>query len=366
MIEYIKQRISDSPLDSISYADFIEAALYHPEFGYYMKDAIKIGREGDFYTTSNISNLYGRLLAKWYSSLVVKHGLPANVCELGAGTGRFAKSFIEEWQNSSSPPLSYTLVETSPYHRQIQKETLAEFLEFPITQVENMEEIKQFNGLIFSNELFDALPVHVIQKVNGDLFEVMVTSKDDHFIEKLVPLSNKQIVHFMNSHQIRLNESQRLEIPLAMINLISSMAECLERGLVITVDYGYTSDDWQKPSRNNGSLRGFHKHQLIENVLQNPGEIDITSHVHFDVIIREGAKVGLAYINKIRQDQFLLSLGILNELQNNYDTNPFSEISKRNRAIRSLLMPNGLSPFFHVIVQHKGLEDISTGLIKKT
>jgi SAM-dependent MidA family methyltransferase len=365
MLNYLKQRISDSPLGYISYAEFIEAALYHPEYGYYMKEGVKIGREGDFYTTSNISDLYGRLVAKWYGKLVREYGLSANVCEIGAGTGRFAKAFIEEWHKSMTEPLSYTLVEASPYHRQIQKESLDTFWELNIIQVENLSDIKDFDGLIFSNELFDALPVHVIQKVEGDLFEVIITCQENQLTEVLVPLGNEQIQQFLTEHQIRMRNSQRIEIPLAMEKMIRTISECMVRGVIVTVDYGYTNEEWQEPARNDGSLRGFHKHQLIDNILLNPGEMDITSHVHLDVLIDEGEKAGLTYIEKLRQDQFLLSIGILNELQDSFDPNPFSELSKRNRAIKSLIMPGGLSPFFHVILQQKGLDDKAVHFVEK-
>ena len=365
IFNYIKQRMNDSQLGYISYADFIEAALYHPSHGYYMKEGIKIGREGDFYTTSNISDLYGRLMAKWYRNLVMEHQLPAKVCEIGAGTGRFAKAFIEEWQTCDYEPLTYILVETSPYHRKVQKENVETFSDVTIVQVETLEEIKPFKGLIFSNELFDALPVHVIQKKEGQLFEVMVTIRENSLVELLIPLVDKQILRYLNEHQIILKESQRYEIPLAMMGLIHSIAQYVDKAIIITVDYGYTNEEWQEPSRKDGSLRGFHKHHLIDNILLNPGEMDITSHVHFDVVIEEGQKVGLTYMDKLRQDQFLLTLGILNELQDTFDPNPFSETSKRNRAIKSLIMPGGLSPFFHVILQHKGFEDKAVHFISK-
>jgi SAM-dependent MidA family methyltransferase len=357
LLQVMKQQISDSTFGYISYAEFIELALYHPEYGYYMKDEVKIGREGDFYTSSNISDLYGRLIAKWYGKLVVDFGLPSHVCEIGAGTGRFAKAFIEEWRKHVNLPLTYTLVETSPFHRKQQKENLESFWNETIKQVETIQELKGFDGLVFSNELFDALPVYVIEKVNGDLFEVMVSYKDGQFVEMRVPLANEEITAFLSEHEICLQELQRLEIPLAMTQMISTIADCVNHAVMVTVDYGYTKEEWQDPTRASGSLRGFRKHQLIDNILQNPGEMDITSHVHFDVLIEEGEKVGLHFINKYRQDRFLLSLGILDELQNTYDPNPFSDISKRNRAIRSLIMPGGISPFFHAIIQHKGLEN---------
>ena len=108
----------------ISYADFIEQALYHPQYGYYMKEKPKIGREGDFITSSNIADIYGAAVAKWFHKQVIEQQLPSAVCEIGAGTGRFAKAFIEEWKKLTTGELHYSILEESPYHRKLQKELI--------------------------------------------------------------------------------------------------------------------------------------------------------------------------------------------------------------------------------------------------
>jgi SAM-dependent MidA family methyltransferase len=124
---------------------------------------------------------------------------------------------------------------------------------------------------------------------------------------------------------------------------------------VVTADYGYTNEEWMNPRRAEGSLRGYHQHRMINNVLEDPGEMDITTHIHFDYLIQKGEQVSLRFLSKLRQDEFLLKTGILKELEDHYDPNPFSEVSKRNRAIRSLIMPSGMSSYFHIIIQLKGL-----------
>lgn len=337
----------------ISYAEFIELALYHHEYGYYMKEGQKIGRDGDFYTTSNISDLYGSLVAKWYGEMVLQYGIKPEVCEIGAGTGRFAQSFIKEWERNLFGPLKYTIVETSPYHRRIQQEKL-QFNE-DIIQVGSLDELEPFEGLLFSNELMDALPVHVIERHADELYEVMVSVDGEELVEVMVPLSNEQILTFISNQQLVLSDGQRIEMPLAMLELISSFSRVLEKGITITVDYGYTKEEWEEPARKNGSLRGYYQHKMVENVLKQPGMMDITSHVHIDAFIDYGEKVGLKLVDHLRQDEFFLAIGILKELEDHYDPNPFSEQSKRNRAIRSLIMPTGLSPSFRVILQQKGL-----------
>ncbi|WP_102274576.1 class I SAM-dependent methyltransferase [Cytobacillus massiliigabonensis] len=353
MINYLKEYIQKNPFGKITFADYIMQALYHPQYGYYMNDKRKIGREGDFITTSNISDIYGRSIAKWFYRKATELDLPFSICEIGAGTGRFAKAFIDEWKMISAKPIQYFILEESPYHRKLQQEEL--IFDENIKQIASLEEISPFDGLIFSNELFDAFPVHVIENQAGQLQEVMISVKDDLLVESLEPLNNEEIKSFLERSGLKLNNQQRIEIPLQMESMIISMSKTIQRGLVLTVDYGYTNEEWLEPARRNGSLRGYFKHQQINNILERPGEMDITSHIHIDAFIKIGNQLGLKHENTWRQDEFLLAAGILEELQENYDPNPFSDISKRNRAIRSLIIPGGISSSFHVILQQKGV-----------
>lgn len=353
MNTFLKSLITNSSNQLISYADFIGAALYHPDYGYYMKDKQKIGRLGDFITTSNISDLYGRMMAKWFSNICTNGQLNPVFCEIGAGNGRFAEAFLQEWQETIKTPLKYIIVESSPYHRKLQRELLTNF---SIVQVESLCEVEAFEGMIFSNELFDALPVHVIEKVNGNLFEVMIGIKNSELFEQRVLLTNSDILFFLQECKMELRENQRIEVPLAMGKMLREISSSLIKGIVVTADYGYTLEEWMDPRRAKGSLRGYFQHQMINDVLQHPGEMDITTHIHFDYLIQKGEQTELKLISKLRQDEFLLKAGILKELENHYDPNPFSEVSKRNRAIRSLIMPSGMSSYFHVVIQQKGIK----------
>lgn len=351
MLNLLINYIENTPQKMISYADYIQQALYHSEYGYYMKDAEKIGPGGDFITTSNVSDIYGRTISKWFHQMAGKYKLPFHVCEIGGGNGRFAKAFLDEWNLNADERIHYYIFETSPYHRKLQKEQIV-FSEH-IRQIDSWNEIAPFCGLIFSNELFDALPVHVVENVNDQLHEIMVTIKDGKLAETAVPLTNRDISLFLEESGLSLSNGQRIEIPLQMEQMIKSISAVLDKGFVLTADYGYTDEEWQEPMRRDGSLRGYYRHSLINNVLEHPGEMDITSHIHFDSLIRLGEKEGLNFHFMMRQDEFLLSAGILQELENHYDPNPFSPVSKRNRAIRSLITPSGMSAAFHLILQGK-------------
>lgn len=354
MIAYLKNLITTSPSKLITYEDFISAVLYHPELGYYMKNKQKIGRRGDFITTSNISAFFGKMAARWFAFLCQENQIAPVFCEVGAGNGRFAHAFMTEWKDEMKTPLRYIIVETSPYHRKLQNELLDK--DFIFEQAASLNELESFEGMIFSNELFDALPVHVIEKDKGCLFEVMIGIKNEQLFEEKMPLTNRDIIHFLKENHLHLKGKQRIEIPLQMESMVHKMSAILTKGLIVTVDYGYTYEEWMEPSRRKGSLRGYYQHGMIENVLEHPGEMDITSHVHFDWLIKAGEQFQLNFLLKLRQDEFLLKTGILQELQNHYDPNPFSEISRRNRSIRSLIIPSGISSYFHVLIQQKGLD----------
>ncbi|MDQ0269431.1 class I SAM-dependent methyltransferase [Cytobacillus purgationiresistens] len=351
MLKFLQEYINVNKEKMIDFADFMSQALYHPIYGYYMRSDEKIGAKGDFITSSNIADIYGRIVAKWYQREAEEHNLPASVCEIGAGNGRFAKAFIEEWNAISNKTLYYYLIDESKDHRKLQSQLLPQTEH--IQQMNQLEELSSFSGLIFSNELFDAFPVHVIERVDGELVEVMVAFDNGKLIEKKMPVKNVRMINFLKQSSIHLVDGQRIEIPLEMEPMLIRMAGVLERGFILTVDYGYSDQEWQEPARKNGSLRGYRKHQMISDVLQYPGEMDLTSHVHFDSLIRIGETAGLSFVKKWRQDEFLLDAGILEELTNHADIDPFSEASKRNRAIRSLLMTSGISQTFHVILQQK-------------
>ncbi|WP_316572033.1 SAM-dependent methyltransferase [Neobacillus sp. YIM B06451] len=353
MLSHLEDIIGKSRNGLISYADYIELALYHPVHGYYMRESEKIGRSGDFITSSNVSDIFGRIFSKWFARHVKINGVAPAVCEIGGGNGRFAKAFMEEWANHSGDSLTYTIIETSPYHRKLQSEALDGFSGF--SQESGIQSIRHFKGIIFSNELFDALPVHVVEKKSGILMEAMVGIDNGRLFEKLVPLKNEEVASFLEENGLFLNEGQRIEVPLAMGKMVREISRSLEEGIVATVDYGYTAEEWMLPERKQGSLRGYMNHQMVNDVLAYPGRMDITTHIHFDALAKEGEKQGLEALTKLRQDEFLISAGILTEFEEHYDPNPFSERSRRNRAIRSLVLPSGMSASFHVLLQQKGL-----------
>ncbi|WP_071395743.1 class I SAM-dependent methyltransferase [Bacillus tuaregi] len=351
MNNFLINYINEAPLKMISYAEYMNLVLYHPSLGYYMKEQEKIGRNGDFITSSNIADIMGKTFAKWFASLVKNQDISPHFCELGAGNGRFAEAFLQEWYARENPQLTYTIIEKSPFHIKLQKEKFKK--EWHVQYCEAVNDLKDFSGMFFSNELFDALPVHVVMKQQDCLYEIMVGVENGNLIEVPCPLSNPIIIAFIEEHMITIPEGHRIEIPLLMEEMFSRLDQVLQKGMIVTIDYGYTNEEWQEPIRKEGSLRGYYQHRLIRNVLEHPGDMDITSHIHWDALENIGYKYGINTIERKRQDEFLLAIGILDQLESHQDLNPFSEVNKRNRAIRSLIMPSGMSTSFQVLVQRK-------------
>ena len=365
MKSYFKKMMEQDPSKKITYSTFIEAALYHPQLGYYMKPKQKIGKDGDFFTSSNVHTIYGKLFAKLFISIFASEKLPPVICEIGAGTGRFANQVLAEIKKESPSvysQLSYIVVETSPYHLNLQQQLLPK--DANITYYEKVENVPPFQGIIFSNELFDALPVSVIKKQNGTIYEIFITmNNEEQFVEVIEPLQNNKIKKYIEETGLELQEGQRIEIPLAMEPTIRSLSQILQKGIVFTVDYGYTFEEWKRPEHRDGSLRGYYQHQLVSDPLQYVGEMDLTTHIHLNSLEHFGQKYGLSHVFTMKQGEFLVSAGILQYLEYNYDPNPFSEISKQNRAIRSLIMDSSLSNSFTVIAQQKNINAKWSSLI---
>ena len=355
MEKHIIDVINDSDKGYISFHQFMEMALYHPYDGYYHNESIKIGAQGDFYTSSNIGDAFGRALGKWFIYLFSSSNLPKCIVEIGAGTGKIARgilSAIQEQSEAIFSELTYFIIDSSTYHQKMQKKHLAEF--DCISYFSSLEQLDELNGIVFSNELFDAFPVHVIEQKQGKLYEVMVAVENNKLVEKFVPLHNEYIYQYIEKQSLHLQENQRIEIPLAMLSYFQTLSKKIHKGLLITIDYGYTTEEWHDPIHQKGSIRGYYQHQMISNVLEKPGLMDITTHIHWDAL-RYG-DYGLENAVFYGQTEFLLACGILEDLQNTFSSDPFSEQHKRNRAIRSLIQPGQISSHFKVLIQSKQLD----------
>ncbi|WP_062355884.1 SAM-dependent methyltransferase [Bacillus kwashiorkori] len=350
----IVEAIRNSDKGVISYHTYINYALYDEDYGYYSKASNKIGKTGDYYTSSVMTPIFAEIIAEYFIKMTNEYNLPVHFYEVGSGTGDFAYFFLEQIKKLSAKLLDkihYFSVEKSNYHRQLQKEKLGNF---PVFFYEDISELPQINGVVFSNEWLDALPVHVVQQVNGELKEVVIGEKNGSLYERLMKLSNEDIITYRNEYfSSNIPNNHRLEIPLSMVSNLRELYQKIIRGIVITIDYGWTNAQLIHPSRHTGTLRGFYKHQLLNNILTRTGEMDITHDIHIDTIQTLGEAFQFTTRRVYKQYDFLYELGLLSKLTNHENSDPFSIVSKRNRAIRSLIMDDSISSAFFVLIQEK-------------
>ncbi|WP_181350102.1 SAM-dependent methyltransferase [Thalassobacillus sp. CUG 92003] len=340
----------------ISYEEFISQALYHPEYGYYQRDETKLGKQGDFYTSVHIHPVFAEVFSDYFTSMAARLNLPLSICEIGAGEGSFASHLVHSLQ-TNIPDASWDIhvIEQSPFHRTLLESSLSAHTRIYDSILSFQKQNPGFRGFIFSNEWLDAQPVRVVEKVDGILYEIYVSSENENLIETKQPCS-EAATSWLKEHDIHMENNQRREIPVYMETCARQLRDSVEEGIIVTIDYGYSEEEWSSPARREGSLRGYKHHTLYKDVLKDPGSMDITHHIPWEIWQAIGAAQGLRIEGLLDQSSFLIENGILDKLQAHADTDPFSKSQKRNRAIRSLAYSGHLRGAFQVCIQSRGME----------
>ncbi len=357
--------ILSHPNKRIPFAEYMSLALYHPEWGYYNRDRQKIGREGDFYTSSSVGVVYGVMWARhfiyaWHQlDLLDQPSSPLVILEVGGGNGDFAKAVLDDFKQSYPhyyERIYYYMNEQSGYHKQLQSEKLAEHQDHILwfDQLNDIHQAKKGKPtLIFSNELFDALPVERVKRTLDGLFECWVEAKDERLVESWISLERKELVDYLSENDIKLPIGYQFEISFVAKKLYTELSKLLDNGYIFTVDYGWRSDELLRPERKDGTLMGYYNHRHVTDYYKHPGEIDLTTHVHFDDLISWGESHGNKLISYATQREWLLQEKILEQLQGHQDPDPFNPIAKQNRAILQLITPGGMGDTFKVLTQKR-------------
>jgi len=363
VVAAIRERMAASPDGAISFRDYMELALYHEPHGYYREERIKIGRDGDFYTSSSVGTLLGELLA---AHVAAAHGAggvtprPLRLVEWGGGTGRLAQHLLDELRRAYPDVYArttYTLIESSGYHRRLQAETLREhaaligFADGDVWAAEPPED----DLIVIANELVDAFPVHRMRRRQQRWEECAVVWDETRgaFGELWRPAADPALLAHADALGVAWREGQQAEFNLAAGEWIRRVGRRLRSGQLIVIDYGDVSAELYAPHRQLGTLMCYRKHQASTDPLVHAGEQDVTAHVNFSVCLAAAAAAGFTEPRLQTQREFLVELGILGKLQDRYDPNPFSETARRNRAIRQLLLSDQMSELFKVMTVHK-------------
>ena len=360
---YILSQIEES--GPVPFSKFMEWCLYHPEFGYYRSGKPEIGKGGDYYTASSVNALFGHLIAKQLFQMAeILQGKSFDIFEMGGGTG-YLCSDILSWAKRKAPHfyrlLNYHLLETSSHFLKEQKHRLSEYeREGKVFWIdpEGFEKGRlDIEGCFLSNELVDAFPVHRVVFDQGDLREIYVTYENGQFHEQWAKPSDPRIPDFFESMGVTLHEGQKAEVNLKALDWMEKVGRCLKKGFVLTIDYGDLSEGLYAPHRWEGTLLSYYQHRALENPYERLGEQDITSHVNFASLIKKGEEGGLEFTGLVPQYQFLIGLGLLEEMESLGRGLCETEGLRLRLSLKHLIEPEaGMGEIFKVLIQHKGIE----------
>jgi SAM-dependent MidA family methyltransferase len=342
----------------MTFADFMRECLYHPVHGYYSKS--EASRFADYYTSVDVHPIFGRLLARQFAEMWEYLGRPAEftLVECGAGVGRLAAhilDFSEKRLGAFYGALRYVAVERSGARREqaaARSRKHAEAGHFA-TSIEIPPRIPA--GCLFSNELLDALPIHrtVVQK--GALKEVFVNFANDRFADSIAPLSTCAIQEYFATQGVAFQESHQAEAGLEACDWITEVGRRLERGYILTIDYGHCAAELFDDHHMRGTLLAYQNHRATENYYALPGEQDLTAHVNFTALETWGKRAGLETLGMTSQTSFLLALGRGNEFADLYDDGQTEMEQARARLqLKTLIYPEGMGERFQVLIQQKG------------
>ena len=358
---------------SIPFSQFMEWCLYHPEYGYYQTKGTRIGKQGDYFTSPSVSPLFGHLIGKQLFQMATFLGEgDFDVVEMGAGSGFLCEDILY-WAKKNSPDfyqrLHYHLIEIAPPSSQEQREKLAEEERkgkiFRTDSKKFRDGEIRIQGCFLSNELVDAFPVHRVILDQGKLKELYVTQREGQFEERWNEPSDPRISDYFQSMNVTLQEGQKAEVNLRALEWMENVARCLERGFVLTIDYGYLAEELYAPYRREGTLLCYFQHQVSDNPYERLGEQDITSHVNFTGLIQKGEEVGLRFAGLVPQYRFLIGLGILEQMETL--GNQVSELEglKLRLSLKHLIEPEmGMGEVFKVLIQYKGVDQPSLNGLK--
>ncbi len=361
----------------IPFSRYMEICLYDREFGYYSRTAAQFGKAGDFYTSSDVHAVFGRLLARQFEEMWRVLGSPERIVirELGPGRGLFAQDVLD-WSEKKFPDffraLRYELVEQSAALQERITQILSKRFEsgkaafteiegnpypstgsgqaFSHTERARNGATKNVSTIVFSNEFFDAIPVEIVSS-GGSL---RIDSRDGRFMETWASPSADEL-EFLDRYSIHPEEGERVEAALpAQRKMLSACG--IERGFVVVIDYGHTREE-QLAGRHRGTVKAIRQHSVSADPYEAPGEQDITADVNFTALAAVAQQRGLCAQKLITQSQFLMGIGEANQFADAFEECRFpQERVKVALQLKHLVTPAGMGESFHVLVASKGVD----------
>jgi SAM-dependent MidA family methyltransferase len=359
LIDAIRRDISANS-GWISFARYMELALYAPGLGYYTAGSHKFGEAGDFITAPELSPLFGRTLARQVSEIMA--GSSPHILELGAGSGKLAADMLEELDKLGTLPDSYSILEVSADLRARQQTLLQQRLPNLLNRVRWLDALPEnFSGAIVANEVLDALPVHRVHWQKGKPGELGVALNESGFIWQERAIADPDLLQA--GLQISVPDDYVSEICLAARGLINSLAGRLTQGAMIFIDYGFGTREFYHPQRATGTLMCHYRHRAHDDPFYLPGLQDITAHVNFTDIAECGIDAGLELLGYTNQAFFLINNGITELLK---DTPPenLKAYLPLSAQLQKLTSPAEMGELFKVIALGKNLADPLSGFAR--
>jgi SAM-dependent MidA family methyltransferase len=357
----LRERIkSEGPM---TFCDWMKAALYDPQDGYYCRiDRNKWGREGDYRTSPERSSLFAATFARYFARLYEDLGRPAQwtIVEAGAGDGHFASGVLQTLQRSFPDVFtatSYVIDEASSHSRSFARERLQPFADR--VEFKKLVDAEIDPGVVFSNELLDAFPVHRVTIQENRLHEFYVNVGENGNFEWLLgvprPNASARLSRYFEECGIELGEGQVAEVNLEIEDWLRTVAARMRTGYLVTVDYGAAAADlYSSTADKRGTLRGFHRHEFVDDLLARPGEQDITTTVNWSLVKSAGKRLGFGVVELERQDRFLLAAGFVEQLEvESRQSEGETERLRLSTGAREMILPGGMASHFQVLVQKK-------------
>lgn len=361
----------------IPFSRYMEICLYDRELGYYSRNAEQFGRAGDFYTSSDVHAVFGRLLARQFEEMWRVLGSPERIeiLELGPGRGLFAQDVLD-WSEKKFPKffvaVHYSLAESSPALRQRLQSTLSKHFatgeaslaprdglvtrEGTTLVVPNGADIERALApevplIVFANEFFDALPVEVLSRQGA----LRIAIRDDRFVETWASASAEEL-EFLYRYSVHPEAPERVECPLISQDYMSRIAAIVHRGFLVVIDYGYTRQE-QLAGRHRGTVTAFRQHSVSANPYEAPGEQDITAHVNFTALAAAAEQNGLRTQPLLTQSQFLMGIGEKNQFADAFEECRLpQERAKVALQLKNLVAPAGMGESFHALIAANGVD----------
>jgi len=346
----------------ITFADFMETALYDPDFGYYTTPGSRIGPDGDYYTSPDVNPIFAEMIGKQLAQVAEAIEGPGDasedftIVEMGAGKGLLGRHLLNAYRRGNPAFLSrvrYLIAERSAAMIAEQQCRLRSLLQdsVPITWASDLSHLpaESLTGVILSNELVDAFPVHRVVMRPLGLREIYVGWAQDRFIEIEAPPFSLTLESYFKRLGINLEDGQRAEVNLQALEWMRQIGAILRRGLVLTIDYGHTAADLFAPTRKTGTLLCYHQHTVSDTPYLRVGQQDLTAHVDFTSLALTGREVGLEVTGFTNQLHFLMGLGIESAFAGLDPESPEFD------GMRHLLRPEGMGTTYKILVQHKGM-----------